>query len=783
MGCLWLGRSAHAVAQAPSTVSLPAASATPAGNNTLPLPTGDASPLILSQTSGEIGQSRSESLPPPTDTPTASPPPTASTSQYILEYNRSPVVGNRLRLEGVFPETRLGFTRPKHWKISRAQTLVRFQHSPALLPDQSFLTVRVNDTAVGSVALDNPSGQVTEALFEIPPALIQDFNDITLLAEQQTSETCTNPSDPMLWTEVLPDSKLILDYEPQPIALDFSQYPYPFLDPLAIDPNRLAYFKPNTPSNTWLTQVTQLQAMAGRLVDHRPLSTRLIHSLDGLQYNDGVMIVGTPAEQPILETLDLPFELDSGKWQDGEGQVIPNTVGILMMTALPAGNPVLVVTGNRPEGVTQATQALVQTPQRQLGTGQAILVQAVPSIPSPEPRDWPGYLPADNDFRLSQLTLWNGDAMPESMMVRGINPEPIQIGFRALPNDRFTRGNTMTLRYSYSPQINPRTSAVEVKLDGTTIAAKRLKARGGNHERFKLELPSQLLRPDSQLTVQFILHPRDNELCGLVTDDQLWGEIHGDTAFHLNRDISAKTPDLSLFRTGFPLTMPQDLSEAAIAIPDTPTDPELETLLALGERLGRLSKADSIKLVTHRASEISTDLKAQKHWVAIGLRDRFPFPELFQTNSFALNPQMTRQWQESQLQTLIDQQGVIQAVISPWNPERLVLALTSQTETGMAENRNLLQWDQLFYRLAGDTILLNRTQPDPSPFNPGDYNFTVLSRAKTTQLDQTTWVKHLLFWLQNNWLVVPAGIVLTAMLLYGISQLYLNRDDPSETAL
>ncbi|MEL6138342.1 MAG: hypothetical protein AAFR42_13160 [Cyanobacteria bacterium J06628_6] len=93
----------------------------------------------------------------------------------------------------------------------------------------------------------------------------------------------------------------------------------------------------------------------------------------------------------------------------------------------------------------------------------------------------------------------------------------------------------------------------------------------------------------------------------------------------------------------------------------------------------------------------------------------------------------------------------------------------------MAETRNLLQWDQLFYRIEGDTVLLGRNQPNPSRFDPGDYSFLTLSRARTVQLTQVNWVQRLMNWLQAYWLLVPFGTVLIALLLYGISQLYLNR--------
>ncbi|MEO1589871.1 MAG: cellulose biosynthesis cyclic di-GMP-binding regulatory protein BcsB [Cyanobacteria bacterium J06632_22] len=699
----------------------------------------------------------------------------AAPSQYVMAFNRSPIVGNRLRLSGVYPEMRLGFTRPKNWQVQSARAVIRYQHSPSLLSDKSFLTVRVNDTSVGSVPLDAVDSKIVEAAFTIPAELIQDFNDLTLLAEQQTSDTCTNPADPTLWTEVMPDSKLVIDYVPQPAVLDFSQYPYPFIDTLRLEPNRLAYLKPTAVNTPWLTDVAQLQTLTGRLAAFSELKTQLVTAVDGLRYDDGLVILGTPAEQPLLSELSLPFALEAGEWLDSNGQPIANDVGILMLTNLPQGSPVLVVTGNQPEGVTKAVQALVQVPNRQLGTGPAVLVWSVAELPSPEPRQWPGYLPQEDTFTLSQLSLTNGETMPDSLMVRGADPQPIRFNFRALPNDRFIRGSSMTLDYSYSPQVNPRTSAVEVKLDGTTIAAKRLKGQGGNHERFRLELPGELIRPNTQMDVQFVLQPREADLCGLSSDDQLWGEVHSDTQFSLSRSISAEIPDLKLFQTGFPLTMPQDLSEAAVAMPDDPTDSDLETLLALSERLGRLTEADSVKLVAYRASDIPETEKSAKHWAAIGRRDDFPLEAIFAQGSFDLAPDRTRQWQDAAVQPLIDNQGLVQAVVSPWNDERMVVAFTGQTDAGMAENRNLLQWDQLFFRLEGDTLLLSRTQPSPSRFNPGDYRLVSLNRAKTVALVDVSWTQRLLAWLQAYWLLVPLGIVLIAMLLYGISQLYINR--------
>jgi len=149
---------------------------------------------------------------------------TGSRSQYVLEFNRSPVIGNRFRLEGVYSEARLGFTRPKNWQVKSAKAIVHFQHSPALVANKSNLIVRVNDTSVGSVPLNLKEAQTGEAVVNVPANLLQDYNEIAIVAQQQNSPTCSNPDDKSLWSEVLPDSKL---------------------DDLGLDASRVSYLVPS----------------------------------------------------------------------------------------------------------------------------------------------------------------------------------------------------------------------------------------------------------------------------------------------------------------------------------------------------------------------------------------------------------------------------------------------------------------------------------------------------------------------------------------------------------
>ncbi|MEB3356348.1 MAG: cellulose biosynthesis cyclic di-GMP-binding regulatory protein BcsB [Synechococcales bacterium] len=713
------------------------------------------------------------------------PPAEPPLSEYVLEFNRSPVVGNRLRLQGVYPEARLGFTRPRDWNVEGVRALVRFQHSPDLIADRSFLTLRLQDTSIGSVALNQIDSQITEATFVIPPNLLQDYNELSIVAEQHSSDTCTNPADPMLWTEILPDSKLVFDYRPKPLPLDFTQFPAPFIDDLSIEPNRLAYLRPGNYSDGWLNAVARFQVAAARLSDSHPLETHLVDDVADLKWGDRLIVIGTPAEQPFLADLDLPFELKDNRILDGDGNPLPDDEGVLMLATVEDGSvPVLVVSGNGTAGVTKATQSLVQSQDLNIQAGQVLLVNGVAELSSPESRDWPGYLPATrNSFPLSDLTLTDNQPF-QDVTVRGTTAPPIRIPFRALPDDAFQRGSTMRLRYSYSPQVNPRTSSVDVLLDGVTISSKRLDAWGGGRKTFKLELPPDLIRPDSVLTVQFIMHPRERELCGPAADQQLWGTLHGDTQFDLNRQQSVRLPDLKLLQTGYPLTAPQDLSQTAMVLPDAPTDADVRTLLAVSQRLGKLSQANSVKLAVYRASKVPGEERDQRHLIAIGQRDRFPITEAIapgpDRSGFSLASNWLRSWNGSQVQAFPDNEGVIKATLSPQNPDRIILALVAQSAEGLAEIQDVFSRDALFSQLYGDTVLIRRNQANPGAYDASGYTLTFLSQSPQRKIQQVSSLSGISQVLQDYWFLLPTGIVLLALLLYGISQVYVNRLSQSQ---
>ena len=730
------------------------------------------------------GPSSTTPTPPADAAPTAAAEPAQenSTQQYVLQFNRAPVVGNALQMEGVLSQARLGFSKPRHWQVESGKVLIRFRQSPALYADRSNLTVRFNNRHLGSIPLNRGEDEIGNVLFNLPADLVQDQNMLIMQVQQHTSKDCTDPTDPTLWTEILPDSQVVLNYKAQPIPLDFANYPYPFLDQQGLEADRLAYLRPDTVSDLWLTSTARFQAAAGRLTHARPMQLRVIEQPNQLQTKDRLVVIGTPAEQPILTELPLPFKLTSGKVLDGNGNPLPNGVGVLMLTTTEdESTPVLVATGNDQSAVLKAVQALVQPADRQLLTGQAVLVNEVSEIESPTPDDWPGYLPADaNRLRLSDLEI-SPNQMFQDITVNGVPvPPPVEVPLKTLPDQRFLRGSKFTLNYSYGPNIDPRKSSVSVMLNGQGIGGERLKFADGGSDSVTVDLPPELMTPNTTLGVQLFTYPRHEINCGEIPDQPTWGRVHGDSSFSLKHNNVVDIPDLKLLQTGFPWTAPQDMSQMAFVLPETPTNDDILTMLQVSSRLGRVSRSQSIKLDAFKQQNL-LDATQQKHLIGIGQRQQFPLPEVFESDQgFRLGGQWSRRRDGTQLQTLPDEAGVILAKVSPWHKNRVLLGLTGQTTAGLKEIQQVFAENALFSRLEGDTVLVQRTTPDPSPYNRSDFEVTALTQQTHRTIDHSNWLSRTVAFLQANWFLLPGGIVLIALMLYGVSQLYLNRLSRSE---
>jgi hypothetical protein len=237
-------------------------------------------------------------------------------------------------------------------------------------------------------------------------------------------------------------------------------------------------------------------------------------------------------------------------------------------------------------------------------------------------------------------------------------------------------------------------------------------------------------------------------------------------------------PDLKLLQFGYPFAAPQDLSTTTIALPATPSQTDLALMLAVSERLGRLSKANSVMLETYRVNQLPEEKRTSEHVIAIGTQSKFPFPEVLTAGDFALGSASSRRQQTSQIQALPDGEGVVKEVRSPWSEERVVLALSAQTDGGLAQVQNLFNQDSLFFQLQQDTALISANTVNPSPYETDDYTLEFLQQStpQVVAIDPTL-TGQLLGLFRGKWYVLIPGVVVSSLFIYGVAQVYLKRLD------
>jgi cellulose synthase operon protein B len=481
----------------------------------------------------------------------------------------------------------------------------------------------------------------------------------------------------------------------------------------------------------------------------------------------------------LLKTLKLPLTVKGNQFVGRDGAAVPADEGLLMMASIEDGKvPVLVVSGNSPEAVQKAAQSLINAQSSKLGSSALIQVKGdLPPVTKIERRSWPRFLPSQKQFQLKDLQGADGKNYKD-VTVRGSDAPPAEFNFWALPDDRFLRGNSMTLRYNYSAQADPRKSTVSIDIDDVTIGSKKLDSdQGATNQSFTVDLPENLIKPTSRIKVNFKLVPQgegSNRACGRLTDQQLSGTVLSDTEFTVNREIGADLPNLKLLTSGYPLADMQDLSRMAIVVPDAPTPGDLMTLLKFSERMGRLSRATSVEHQVYLGGGLTETVKQNKHIVAIGTSAQFPLPEVFK-QGLGLMDSVSRQFGKTQLRTLPNADGVIKSMISPWNQERLVLALTGQTEQGLKQVQDVLGADPWFYQLQGDTALMTATTANPSPYDPNGYQFQFLQESAPQTLENLNPLNKVRRFLQSHFYLLPIGIIAVSLLMYGIAQRYLKR--------
>ncbi|NEO02991.1 MAG: cellulose biosynthesis cyclic di-GMP-binding regulatory protein BcsB, partial [Moorea sp. SIO3I7] len=130
---------------------------------------------------------------------------------------------------------------------------------------------------------------------------------------------------------------------------------------------------------------------------------------------------------------------------------------------------------------------------------------------------------------------------------------------------------------------------------------------------------------------------------------------------------------------------------------------------------------------------------------------------------------------DSQIQTWSDHDGVIKEIISPWNKERVLLALIAQTDKGLDKVQDFLSQDPLFSQIKGDTVLISANSENPDIYDQNSYNMDFFQQERKRQMEKPELTQQIFNFIIRSWLMLAPAIIAATLISYGVIQFYLQK--------
>ena len=187
-----------------------------------------------------------------------------------------------------------------------------------------------------------------------------------------------------------------------------------------------------------------------------------------------------------------------------------------------------------------------------------------------------------------------------------------------------------------------------------------------------LVFPVEALEPESEDGRHHLRFFLDASMhCDTYEDMQSVVMIESDSFIKFVYDI--KEPDNDLTKFPSPFYLPDSIvpAEVLIVLPDDPSAMELEAGLAVAGGLGSITNGQS-KVETFRNSDLTQDMLNNNHLIFVGLSENFG---QFQN----LDLPVSLVGGKFDLDASLNENGVIQSIVSPWNPLKLIMLVGGNT--------------------------------------------------------------------------------------------------------
>ncbi len=260
--------------------------------------------------------------------------------------------------------------------------------------------------------------------------------------------------------------------------------------------------------------------------------------------------------------------------------------------------------------------------------------------------------------------------------------DSLQILFGLPSNWALAPGTEITLRFNYASNrsVSSGDSAgtvpggtLRVSFNGVTLRTILLGATGNIIE--TIPIPDEALTPtsiDGRHRISFLFDSRFDCDDAAANSSLI---ISASSSIDLKHTIVPITPDLTIFPR--PIYQADSIipPQAAIVIPDNPTEAEMRAALSVSAGLGALTNGRlQYRLVS--AGQFTEALKNGTSVILVGMPNNLPIL----ADVRVPNPLRSGEWSLAGMQP---DDGLVQMAVSPWNQNNVALVVSGNSEEGL----------------------------------------------------------------------------------------------------
>ncbi|MBN1449861.1 MAG: cellulose biosynthesis cyclic di-GMP-binding regulatory protein BcsB [Anaerolineales bacterium] len=434
-------------------------------------------------------------------------------------------------------------------------------------------------------------------------------------------------------------------------------------------------------------------ALLGEMVEH---TSSLLNS-DGNIINVDTLTATISSSQP--ETIQ---QVSSQTNKDpyifaANGHGIPESTGIIQEIISPWSDRhiAIVATGVSDEAVLKAGRALGAETDFPGMAGPYALVQQTIPFTQTTTKDMADISFAELGYEDETMTIFF---------------DQLEYRFRIPSGWELGNDTNLALHFAHGAALSVISSTLEIAMNDVPISSIFLNENNIADTWVTIPLPKQRL--DTGINdLQFLLSGTFDKCIDEKLARGFWLTIYSDTFLHLPHKPSPSEYSLDDFP--YPFTQESSLSNVIFMLPEQPAESDIEDLLQIASYLGDAALGTSFIPQVEIGGNPEEAQLLGYHAIAIGRPTANPYISAANDSlpqPFIPGTDEIRQQLDQVIYRLTPgySLGYIQLLLSPWDQDKALLAVTGSTDEGKTWAANLLVNDEINYDMEGNLVILVR---------------------------------------------------------------------------